>query len=147
MSKSNAIAATMIVVMGLGVASARAEHPTGPTCMDIAWNTEFLKSFPRAPAACKEVVVRNDKTFARFDAKVTAVGPDVVKVRFSNVAGNPGREISIRPGPDARVLMDGKKVEYSKLRKGDQLTVWMPEREIGVISDPDDTALSVIQPQ
>jgi len=145
MNKSTAVAAIMTVVVGLGVASARAEHPAVPTCMDITWSPEFIKSFPRAPAACQEVVVRNDKKFARFDAKVTAVGPGVVKVRFSNVAGDSGREISIKPGPNSRVLMDGKKVEYSKLRMGDRLTVWMPEREIGVISDPDDTALSVIQ--
>jgi hypothetical protein len=147
MSKNTEITAIMTIALVLGMASAQAEHPAAPTCMDITWNAAFLKSYPRAPAACQEVAVRNDKKFARFDAKVTAVEPGIVKVRFSNVAGDAGREISIKPGPDSRVLMDGKKVEYSKLRKGDQLTVWIPEREIGVISDPDDKALSTIELQ
>ncbi len=139
-----AAAAVLIGATAFGIAPALAAHPTGPTCMDITWNADLLKSFPRAPAACQEVVVRDGKKFARFTAKVTAIGPDIVKVRFLNVAGDPGREITIKPGPDSRVVIAGKKVEYSKLRKDDELTVWMPERQVGVISDPDDTATSII---
>jgi hypothetical protein len=128
----------------LGATTARAEHPPGPACMDINWNAQLLKSFPRAPAACQEVVVRNDKKFARFEAKVTAVGTDTVAVRFLNVAGDPGREVTIKPSPNARVSIGGKKVEYSKLQKGDKLTFWVPEHEVGVVSDPDETAASTI---
>ena len=137
--------ALVAAVVGFAVGPAFAEHPAGPSFMDIAWHAEFLKSFPRAPAACQEVALRNGKKFARFNAEVTLVGPEIVKVRFLNVAGDPGREISIKPGADARVLLDGKKIEYSKLHKGDRLTVWMPESQIGVISDPDDSAVSLIE--
>jgi len=42
------------------------------------------------------------------------------------------------------VEIDGKKVEYSTLKKGDVLTFWVPEHQLGVISDPDDTAASTI---
>jgi hypothetical protein len=139
-----AAAAMLACIAALGVTTAMAEHPAGPTCMDIQWNAELLKSFPRAAAACQEVVVHNGKKFARFTAKVTAVGPDAVKVRFLTSAGNPEREISLKPGPSARVEIKGKKVDYSKLQKDDVLTFWVPEREIGVISDPDDTAASTI---
>ena len=38
----------------------------------------------------------------------------------------------------------GKKVDYSKLKKNDVLTFWVPELALGVISDPDDTASSTI---
>lgn len=143
-SYQTAAAALLACVAALGASTARAEHPSGPACMDIKWNAQFLKSFPRAPAACQEVVVRNDKKFARFDAKVIAVGRDTVAVRFLNVAGDPGREVKIKPNPDGRVSMGGKKVEYSKLQKGDKLTFWVPEREVGVVSDPDETAASTI---
>jgi hypothetical protein len=88
--------------------------------------------------------VRNGKNFGRFTAKVTAVGTDAVKVRFLTADGNPEREISLKPGPDARVELSGKKVEYSQLKKGDVLTFWVPEGQLGVISDPDATAASTM---
>ncbi len=139
-----AAAALLTCMAALGAAAARAEHPAGPTCMDITWNEQLLKSFPRAPAACQEVVVRNGKKFARFEAQVTAVRSDTVSVRFLNVGGDPGREITLKPGPDARVKIGGKRVEYSKLQKDDKLTFWVPEREVGVVSDPDEIAASTI---
>jgi hypothetical protein len=142
--QSLAAAALLACVTAFGAATAMAEHPTGPTCMDMQWHADFLKAFPRAPAACQEIAVRNGKKFARFTAKVTAVGPDAVKVRFLTSAGNPEREVTLEPGPNARVEMDGKKVEYSKLKKDDVLTFWVAERQLGVISDPDDAASSTI---
>lgn len=128
----------------LAAGPSRAEHPAGPACQDITWNAALLKAFPRAPAACQEVVVRGGKKYACFNTKVTAVAPGAVTVRFLNVAGDPGREITLKPGLNARVEIDGKKVEYSNLKKDDQLTFWVPERTVGVISDPDDTAESTI---
>ena len=137
--------AVMLASMGfLDAGPARAEHPAGPACEDITWNAALLKAFPRAPAACQEVVVRDGKKYARFNAKVTAVAPDTVTVRFLNVAGDPGREITLKPGPDARIEIGGKKVKYATLKKDDELTFFVPEQTAGVISDPDDTAASTI---
>jgi len=144
--KMKIVTAAMLVACatGLGGTTAVAEPPTGPQCMDVQWNAELLKSFPRAAVVCQEVVVRNGRKFARFAAKVMSVTPDTVKVRFLTTAGNEEREISLKPGEGARVEMKGKKVEYSTLRKSDILTFWVPENQLGVISDPDDTAASSI---
>ena len=139
-----AAAAMLACVAGLGASTAMAQHPAGPTCMDIQWNAEFLKAYPRAAAACQEVAVRNGKKYARFTAKVTAVAAGAVTVRFLSSYGEPGREIQLKPGPNARVDIAGKKVQYSELKKDDVLTLWVPERQLGVISDPDDTASSTI---
>jgi hypothetical protein len=145
-TKFQVMAATAILacVTALGTLTALAQHPAGPTCMDIQWNADFLKAYPRAPAACQEIAVRNSKKFARFTAKVTTVEAAAVKVRFLSSSGEEGREIALKPGPNARVDIAGKKVEYSKLKKDDVLTLWVPERALGVISDPDDTASSSI---
>jgi hypothetical protein len=128
----------------LGAQPALAAHPPGPACQDITWNADLLKAFPRAPAACQEVIVRNGKKFARFDAKVVSVAPEGVVVKFLNTAGDPGRAITLKPGPNASVEIDGKKVEFSSLKKDDKLTFLVPEKTVGVISDPDDTAQSTI---
>src|SRR5512147_1352897 len=137
-------AALLACAAGIGGTAAGAEPPAGPACMDIQWNAELLKSFPRAAVVCQEVAVRNGKKFARFTAKVTDVAPKTVKVRFLTPAGNEEREIALKPGAGARVEMKGKKVEYSTLRKDDVLTFWVAENQLGVISDPDDTAASTI---
>jgi hypothetical protein len=142
-AKVLAAAALMAGVVGF-LGPVMAEPPAGPECKDIQWNAELLESFPRAAVVCQEVAVRNGTKFARFTAKVTAVAPETVKVRFLTTAGNEEREISLKPGADARVEMKGKKVEYSKLRKNDVLTFWVAENQLGAISDPDDTASSVI---
>ncbi|HEX7416942.1 MAG TPA: hypothetical protein VF315_02715 [Steroidobacteraceae bacterium] len=142
--QTTAVAALLACVTALGAVTAMAEHPAVPTCMDIHWNAELLKAFPRAPVACQEIAVRHGKNYARFTAKVTAVGADTVKVRFLNAAGDMEREISLKPGPDAKVTIAGEKVGYSKLQKDDVMTFWVPERQLGVISDPDATAASTI---
>jgi hypothetical protein len=134
----------MACMTALGATTALAEPPAGPQCKDIQWNAELLKSFPRAAVVCQEVAVRDGKKFARFTAKVTSVTAEAVKVRFLTSAGNEEREISLKPGDGARVEMKGKKVDYSTLRKNDVLTFWVPEHQLGVISDPDDTAASSI---
>jgi hypothetical protein len=139
-----AVAAMLACVSALGATTALAEHPTGPICMDILWNADLLEAFPRAPAMCQEIAVRDGKKFARFTAKVTDVAPEAVKVRFLTSSGSEEREITLKPGPNARVQLGGKKVEYAKLQKGDVLTFWVPERQLGVISNPDDTASSTI---
>ena len=141
---SSLAAALCIGVIASLSMPAMAEHPAGDTCSDIRWNAELLKMYPRAPAACQEVAVRNGRKFARFTGKVTTVDGGQVSVRFLNVAGDPGREIQIKPGADARVELAGKRVAYSTLLKDDVLTFWVPESQVGVISDPDDKASSTI---
>jgi hypothetical protein len=141
------VATAILACLGALVAPAAMaadNHPAGPTCMDIKWNPELLRMYPRAPAACQEVAVRNGKKYARFVGKVTAVGPEGVAVRFSNIAGDPGREITVKPGANSKVTMAGKKVAYATLQKGDELTFWVPEQQVGVISDPEDTDSSTI---
>jgi len=143
----SSFAAAVLACLGALVtptAMAADNHPAGPACMDIKWNPELLKMYPRAPVACQEVAVRNGKKYARFVGIVTGVGPEGVAVRFSNVAGDPGREITVKPGANSKVTMAGKKVAYAALRTGDELTFWVPEQQVGAIADPEDTDSSTI---
>ena len=138
-----AVAALLAGAAAPGRATA-AEHPAGPACGDMLWNADLLKAFPRAPAACQEIAVRDGKQYARFRARVTAVTPDTVKVRFLTANGILEREIALKAAPDARVSLNGRKVGYPELRKDDVLTFWVAEGQLGVISDPEDTASSTI---
>src|SRR5512147_2231021 len=102
-SRTMTRAALVACVAGLGATAALAEPPAGPQCADMQWNAELLKSFPRAAVVCQEVTLRDGKRVARFNAKVTAVAPDAVTVRFLTPAGNEEREMTIKPSAKSRV--------------------------------------------
>jgi hypothetical protein len=129
----------------LGVATAAApDQAVSAKCADIRWNAALLKKYPSAPAGCQEIVVKDGKKFARFDATVVAINPDGVSVRFVDAYGNPGRVIKIQAGKDARVDIAGEKVEYDKLKKDQKMSFYIPEATLGVISDPADKEASTI---
>jgi hypothetical protein len=143
--KLTAAGAILVCVAALGTSMAiSADAPVALKCSDITWNAELLAKYPRTPAACLEVAVRDGKKYARFEAKVMAVGAESVTVQFLNVAGQKGRPISIQPSATGRVDVDGQKIPYSQLVKGQKITFWVPESRVGVISDPNDTAESTI---
>jgi hypothetical protein len=120
------------------------DTPANSKCADIKWNAALLKKYPNAPAGCQEIVVKDGKKFAKFDATVVAVNADGVSVRFMSAYGNPGRIMKIQAGKDARVDIAGEKVEYAKLKKDQKMTFYIPESTLGVISDPTDSASSKI---
>ena len=129
----------------LGLATAATPDPAvSSKCSDIKWNAELLKNYPSAPGGCQEIVVRDGKKFARFDATVVTVNPDGISVRFLDPYGNTGRLIKIQAGKDARVQISGEKVEYDKLKKDQKMSFYIPEATLGVISDPTDLAASKI---
>ncbi len=145
--KLTAAAAVLAGLAVLGATTAMSADEPAPAlkCSDILWNAELLAKYPKAPAACQEVAVREGKKYARFIANVTAVSAESVNVKFTNVVGMEGRELTIKPKAGATVTVDGKKVAYAKLHKGDVLTFWIVENRLGVISDPSDTTESEIE--
>ncbi|HZF14306.1 MAG TPA: hypothetical protein VE046_00030 [Steroidobacteraceae bacterium] len=145
--KSTAAAAVLAIVAALGATAAvSADEPAAKLkCSDILWNGELLAKYPKAPAACQEVAVRDGKKYARFTANVTSVSADTVKLKFTNVVGMEGRELSVKPKAGAMVTIEGKKIAFAKLQRGDVLTFWIAENRVGVISDPADTVESEIE--
>ena len=147
MIKYSQLAAAAIVWAGslLTTSTATADDTAASSrCSDIKWNAALLKKYPNAPAGCQEIVVKDGKKFAKFDATVVTVNPDGVSVRFIDPYGNPGRVMKIQADKDARVDIAGEKVEYAKLKKNQKMTFYIPESTLGVISDPTDSASSKI---
>jgi hypothetical protein len=56
------------------------------TCANIEWSAAFLKDYPQAPAACRQVIVKDGVKFATFDGKVSKVGHEFVQVKVCDVA-------------------------------------------------------------
>lgn len=133
-------------VLAIAAASgtAMAQRATGQGCLDMQWHPDLLRALPRIAVACQEVAVKDGRKFARFRGRVTENGTDRVTVEFMNVAGTPGRPVTLLHDPKATVQVNGKDVPYKSLRRGDEMTFWVPESRIGVFHDPGAAEVSTL---
>lgn len=136
-------AATLLPV----ASAADAARTIGPSCGDITYDPEFLAAYPRAAAACQEVVMSNGKKAVRFTANVVKVKKDYIQLAFLNTMGQPIEPVqtmTLLPQSGQTVRVNGKDVAFDKLSKGDKVDFWLPEKTLGVITNPNATAVSTI---
>lgn len=124
---------------------AAADAPNEP-CSDIKWSQDFLKDYPKAPAACRAVVVKDGAKFAQFDGHVKKVGNDVVEVEIHNVANTAISEIGFQVGTGGTINLNGKVVKVKDLKMGDLLTFWVPEGAYGISPTMTERPLKIVKP-
>jgi len=123
----------------LATASPRVDPDKLPLvdCSTLHWNAQFLAKYPKAPAACQEARVYKGHRYAKFNAKVYIVDPDGgVTLTFLNVAGDDLSTFTYKPAPGAVVYVNGKPTQYSDLKVGDKITVWVSEIRFSVAGAP-----------
>jgi len=115
-----------------------AQEETGKlSCIkDITYSQEFLARYPKAGAACREVVMRDGEKWVRFEADVVKVDGNHVTTDFMDTYGNQVARLTFAATPDARVDVEGRSVKYSDLEPGDKLTFWAPEKSVGFYAAP-----------
>lgn len=134
------LAALTVPVIGI------AAEPSTELCSDIKWSADFLKDYPKAPAACRQVVVKNGMKYAQFDGHVKKVGNDVVEVEIHNVANTAISEIGFQVGVGGTVNLNGKTVKVKDLKNGDLLTFWVPEGVYGLSPNIAERPLKIVKP-
>jgi hypothetical protein len=117
------------------------------SCSNIEWNTEFLKEYPTAPAACREVTVKDGVKYATFNGKVSKVGDQFVQVEVSDTFDNPISMIAFRLGTGGRITVDGKAERVKDLKVGDHLTFWVREGRFGVSPTLTDQPMAIVKPE
>lgn len=117
------------------------------SCANIEWSPVFLKDYPTAPAACRQVIVRDGIKFATFDGKVSKVGRQFVQVAVSDDAGIPISTIAFEIGKGGRVTIDSKVEKVGDLKVGDQLTFWVREGQFGISPTLTDQPMTIIKPE
>jgi len=118
-------------------------------CTDFKFSADFLRLYPRAPAACVEGRELNGVRWARFDARVFLTGPDFTTVRLLNRAGHTVDTFSFRAPDSAQILMDGHPEPLRNVRRGQRITFWVPEHHLeahGLLSSTDE-AWRVLPPR
>jgi hypothetical protein len=105
-------------------------------CSQLVYSRQFLKQYPKAPAACIEARVAKGIRYAKFNGQVYIPGADVITVQMFNVAGDPLSTFSFKPSPEALVIVNGQPKPFSELRKGDPITFWVSEKRFAVYTAP-----------
>jgi hypothetical protein len=98
---------------------------------DVTYSQEFLAKYPRAPAACDQVIESNGQKWIRFNAKTQSVGEGQATFGFSDSYGNTVASLTFAFTPDAQVVVKGRPKMASSLKKGDKVVFWMPENRFG----------------
>jgi hypothetical protein len=112
------------------------------SCSSLTFSHDFLDKYPRAPAACQEARIYQGKKYAKFNGKVFLTDPSFITVEIFNVAGTRIETLSLKPNPDAILMVNGKEEHFSELRVGDPVTFWVSENRFSIYGQPGSAAAS-----
>ena len=143
MNKLYIIGATaMLGVAMAGVASGQdeafpKERSQPMSCEAVKWNAEMLRVHPTLIDACREVVVVDGQTWARFDAKFVRVEPDG-EVVFS--VSEPGdraiEQVRLMPAEGQVAYINDRATPFRQLRTTDSISLYVPEGQYGFATKP-----------
>jgi hypothetical protein len=123
------IGSALVLPLSIGVAFADDTMATGTKidCAEMKYSAEFLAKWPNSPAACREAREHDGKRYAQFKARVYLNSADRTTVELLNVMGDRLSTFSFKPAPEAGVMIDGKKVKFTELKKGEEISFWVSE--------------------
>lgn len=120
----------------------RAFTATGTSCDQITWSQESLAAYPNIASACREVVERDGRYYVKFEGKVrrTANRGQELTVDFAD-----GSELTLTPPENLSLYMGGRRTSVGRLRRGDQLTFYVPENQLAAHLAETDSAIAETQ--
>ena len=126
------------VLIGISLTGVAQAQPKLNCTKDVVYGKEFLAKFPDAGSACQEVKVVQGEKWVRFDAQVKSNQNNQISVDFLNTAGqHTAKPMTFEYPPDANLtLTNGTVKAASAIKKGDKVSVWMPESRFGFYAAP-----------
>jgi hypothetical protein len=135
------LAATALVLIPLtGFAD---DQPKLSCVKDITYSEQFLAKYPKAGAACREVVMKNGEKWARFDADVVKVQGNTVTATFKGAANESLDTLTISGASDVHVSVEGQDTKLSSLQPHQQLSFWVPQSRMAFYAAPGGSQLTV----
>ena len=129
-SNQRLLAATVLSLFSGATMAAKAVNPdTLPKveCTSLRYSDDFLQKYPKAPAACLEARVYKGETYMKVKAKVYVMEEPMLSVDLMDPYGNTLGTVLVRKPQSPRVLINGKEVNASDLRRDQKVTVWVPQ--------------------
>jgi hypothetical protein len=100
------------------------------TCQNAQYDPDVLAKFPNIAKACSEIISKDGEDYAVVTARLDRVDPSGrVQVRVKQPDGTYSKNISIRPRPDLKVLVDGKPARVQDLAANQEITAYVKVRE------------------
>jgi len=142
MKMRNVITVALALAAPLSIAWAARPGPVDPeklpkiACSDLHFSAAFLEKYPKAPGACIEGREYKGERYAKFNAKVFLNGPDRTTVTMVDGQGNDVTTFSFKPKPGSAVMVNGQKIKFTDLKKGEQISFWVSEKRMAASALP-----------
>jgi hypothetical protein len=133
------------MLIGSGTAGAqssvdRAFTATDSKCEAITWSQEALEKYPKISEACQEVMERDGKYYVKFSGTVRRVSGQDVTVNFKNGSD----ALTLTTPENMSIYVDGRARSVSSLRRGDELTFYVPQDAVAAPPAPAVVGVTVI---
>lgn len=129
---------TAVAILTLIAGAASSQNPQD--CGAVKFSDEVLERFPRAPEACLDVISRDGQEYAVFNARLTQVSGNTMRMRFRHPDGSLGPTTSVTAPRDFRVLIDGEPTRVSELAPNQDLKAYVQVSRPMVALEPADTS-------
>lgn len=133
---------TLGAILALAGTAALAQNPEG--CAAVKFSDEVLARFPRAQEACLDVISRGGQDYAVFNAQLTQVRGNTMRVRFHLPDGSLGPTQSITPPRDFRVLINGTPTRIADLAPNQDLKAYVEVARPMLALEPADSGQSMV---
>jgi hypothetical protein len=143
------LGSALVLPLSIALANETMDKGTQIACSEVKYSSEFLAKYPQAPAACLEARDIDGKRYAKFNARVFLNSADRTTVELLNVKGDRLSTFSFKPAPDAGVNINGEKVKFTDLKKGETISFWVSGDRLTAQEMPGSTEESwaVLPPQ
>ncbi len=121
-----------------------AQTPSRSGCESVNFGTDVTTAFPRIRDACQSVMMKGDQPFAKFTAEVVSANAEQATVHFLDRNNKPLSEVVFAVKPDARIDVNGRSTQVSRLERGTRVSFYIAHNRWGLFANPDSTPLTII---
>jgi hypothetical protein len=133
---------TLGALVALVATTSLAQNPQG--CAAVKFSDEVLARFPRAQEACLDVISRAGQDYAVYNARLSEVRGNTMRVRFQLPDGSFGPTQSVTPPRDFRVLINGTPTRVSELAPNQELKAYVEVGRPVLALEPADSGQSMV---
>ncbi len=123
----------------------RAERPftaTGDTCGSVTWSKDALQKYPTIGTACQGILQRDGKSYVKFTGEVVSVveGGRKLTIDFKG-----GGVFTVSAPENMNVSINKQRTRVRDLRRGDQLSFYIPQDRLAVDVFDGDPATAAVE--
>lgn len=133
---------TAAAMLALVASAAFAQNPRD--CAAVKFSDAVLERFPRAQEACLDVISRGGEDYAVFNAHLTQVRGNQMRVRFQLPDGTLGPTQTVTPPADFRVLINGTPTRIRDVTPNQDLMAYVHVTRPEVALVPADTSETLL---